>query len=150
MTRFAAVPLAGVLSALLPSCASAQAKRYPLESVDNLRLQNVTAETVTFQGKKGLRLTLAEETARRLESLTPGERARDVRVDLLAWIEGLDFSSGVIEVEIAGARGFVGIAFRLQEDGKTYDAFYLHPTNGRDENQERRNHSAQYISHPEW
>src|SRR5881396_2495240 len=159
MTRFAAVPLAGVLSALLPSCASAQAKRYPLESVDNLRLQNVTAETVTFQGKKGLRLTLAEETARRLESMTPGERARDERVDLLAWIEGLDFSSGVIEVEIAGAprvgapegaRGFVGIAFRLQEDGKTYDAFYLRPTNGRAEDQERRNHSAQYVSHPEW
>ena len=47
------------------------------------------------------------------------------------------------------ARGFVGIAFRLQDD-RTYDAFYLRPTNGRAEDQERRNHSAQYISHPEW
>ena len=33
---------------------------------------------------------------------------------------------------------------------KTYDAFYLRPTNGRAEDQERRNHSVQYISHPEW
>ena len=27
-----------------------------------------------------------------------------------------------------GARGFVGIAFRLQDDNRTYDAFYLRPT----------------------
>jgi hypothetical protein len=47
-----------------------------------------------------------------------------------------------------GARGFVGMAFRLQEDRKTYDAFYLRPTNGRAEDQERRNHSAQYVSYP--
>jgi hypothetical protein len=33
---------------------------------------------------------------------------------------------------------------------RTYDAFYLRPTNGRAEDQERRNHSAQYISHPDW
>jgi hypothetical protein len=49
-----------------------------------------------------------------------------------------------------GARGFVGIAFRLQADLKTYDAFYLRPTNGRADDQVRRNHSAQYISHPDW
>jgi hypothetical protein len=58
-------------------------------------------------------------------------------------------------VAFAGARGFVGIAFRLQTDQnldgpQTYDAFYLRPTNGRAEDQERRNHSAQYISHPDW
>ena len=77
----------------------------------------------------------------------------------LVWIEDLDFSNGVIEAEIAGAlapgaggeaRGFVGIAFRVQEDLETYDAFYLRPMNGRAEDQERRNHSAQYISLPEW
>lgn len=48
------------------------------------------------------------------------------------------------------ARGFVGVAFRLQDDMKTYDAFYLRPTNGRVDDQERRNHAAQYISHPQW
>jgi hypothetical protein len=82
-----------------------------------------------------------------------------LQLEQLASIEGLDFSNGVIELEIAGApaagalegaRGFVGIAFRLQNDMKTYDAFYLRPTNGRAEDQERRNHSVQYISHPDW
>jgi hypothetical protein len=80
-------------------------------------------------------------------------------IELLAPIDGLEFSNGVIEAEVAGApapgagegaRGFVGIAYRLQQDNKTYDAFYLRPTNGRADDQERRNHATQYISHPEW
>jgi hypothetical protein len=80
-------------------------------------------------------------------------------VGQLAIVQGVDFSNGAIEVEVAGApepdageaaRGFVGIAFRLQPDLLTYDAFYLRPTNGRAEDQERRNHSVQHISHPEW
>jgi hypothetical protein len=78
---------------------------------------------------------------------------------MLASIEGVEFSNGVIEAEVAGApapgafagaRGFVGIAFRVQGDNKTYDAFYLRPTNGRAEDQERRNRATQYISHPDW
>jgi len=149
----AAVVLAGTLSGFLPASVNAQAKRYTLESVDNLRLQNVTAEAVTFKGKRGVRLTATPDAAR-----------REVEPPMLAWIEGLDFSNGVIEAEVAGspapgafagARGFVGIAFRLQVENKaegkeTYDAFYLRPTNGRAEDQERRNHATQYISHPEW
>ena len=31
-----------------------------------------------------------------------------------------------------------------------FRSFYLRPTNGRADDQERRNHSAQYISLPEW
>jgi len=49
-----------------------------------------------------------------------------------------------------GARGFVGIAFRVRPDQRTYDAFYLRPTNGRSDDQLRRNHAAQYVSHPDW
>ena len=94
--------------------------------------------------------------------MTPEEQQKAVQqglIEQLAVIEASDFGDGVIEVEIAGApradagegaRGFVGIAFRLQDDLKTYDAFYLRPTNGRADDQVRRNHSAQYISHPEW
>jgi hypothetical protein len=158
MTGSTLLALTTTATLLLPGAASAQAKHYPLESVDGLRLHNVAAEPVMLQGKKGLRLTLAEETARRLERMSPGERAQ-AEIEQLAWIDGLDFASGLIEAEIAGipaagagegARGFVGIAFRLQEDRKTYDAFYLRPTNGRAEDQERRNHSVQYVAHPEW
>jgi hypothetical protein len=137
---------------LLPAAVSAQAKDYPLESVEGLRFHNVNAEPAVLQGKNGLRATISEETLRRIERT-------QVCAQGLVWIEGLAFSNGVIEAEIAGAlapgaggeaRGFVGIAFRVQEDLATYDAFYLRPTNGRADDQERRNHSAQYISLPQW
>ena len=152
MSRPAILVLTTVAALLLPGAASAQARRYRLESVERLRFHNVTAEPATLQGKKGLKATISEETLRRME------RTRQYAQGLV-WIEGLEFSDGVIEAEIAGAlapgaggeaRGFVGIAFRVQEDLKTYDAFYLRPTNGRADDQERRNHSVQYVSLPEW
>ena len=156
MTRSRVLVIAAAAALLLPVSAAGQARRFALESADGLRLHNVKAEPAVLAGKKGLRLTLADDAVRRLQSMSPEERAQ---MEQLASIEGLDFSSGVIEAEIAGAplpgvgegaRGFVGIAFRLQQDMKAYDAFYLRPTNGRAEDQERRNHSAQYISHPAW
>lgn len=139
--------LSAVAVLLLSETAIAQPKRYALESLDGVALHNVAAEPVTFQGRKGLRVTVSEDTRRQptLEQLAP--------------IDGLDFSSGVIEVELAGtpgpgapegARGFVGIAFRMQKDKQTYDAFYLRPTNGRADDQLRRNHSTQYIAHPDF
>ncbi|MDQ3951101.1 MAG: hypothetical protein M3282_12275, partial [Gemmatimonadota bacterium] len=54
--------LVGIFPAVLPGLAAAQAKRYPLESVEGLRLHNVTAQPATHEGKKGLRL--AADTAR--------------------------------------------------------------------------------------
>jgi hypothetical protein len=38
----------------------------------------------------------------------------------------------------------------FQRNMRTYDALYLRPTNGRADDQVRRNHSVQYISHPDW
>ena len=126
----------------------AQVKHYPLESIDGVILHNVAATPAMLDGKKGLRVTMSDEA-----------RREQRQVEQLARIKDTEFSNGVIEVELAGApapdapagaRGFVGIAFRLQPDNATYDAFYLRPTNGRADDQERRNHSAQYISHPAW
>ena len=152
-------PLFFILAAsalVLSRSASAQERTYPLESAAGLRLHNVAAAPAVLDGKKGLRLTISDEAARRAQSMTPDQQAQ---MEQLAVIEGPEFANGIIELEMAGepapgagsgARGFVGIAFRLQSDMRTYDAFYLRPTNGRAEDQERRNHSAQYISHPDW
>jgi hypothetical protein len=144
------------LALLAPGAVPAQERTYGLESADGLRLHNVSAEPATLQGKKGLKLTLSAEAARRLQAMPPSA-LQDL--EQLALIDGLVFANGVIEAELAGtpgpgaaagARGFVGIAFRVQDDLKTYDAFYLRPTNGRADDQERRNHSVQYVSHPDW
>jgi hypothetical protein len=157
--RFILLALTAAAATLLqPGGALAQAKHYPLESVAGLRLNNVTAEPVTLHGKKGLKVVVSEEARRRYAQLTPEARGKSPLTPQ-ARIEGLEFSNGVITAEIAGepasdagegARGFVGIAFRVQEDPQIHDAFYLRPTNGRAEDQERRNHAVQYISHPNW
>jgi hypothetical protein len=152
MTRSAPLVLATTLTLLLPAGAPAQVQNHPLTTVDGLTLINAAAEPVTFQGRRGLRITMSDEAVRRA-------RPEDGEINPLAVIQQLEFSNGVIEAEIAGSpapgasegsRGFVGIAFRMQKDTRTYDAFYLRPTNGRADDQERRNHSAQYISNPGW
>jgi hypothetical protein len=138
-------------------------RQFALDSVSGLRLQNVTATPATFKGKAGIKVVMSEDAQRLLQPKTPEEQQKLAslggKVEQLAVIEGLEFDNGIIEAEIAGApmtgafegaRGFVGLAFRLQSDMRTYDAFYLRPTNGRADDQVRRNHSAQYISHPDW
>ena len=135
-----------------PAGALAQAKQFALENADGLTLISAAAAPVTREGRKGLRVVASDEALRKY---TPA----DGELNPMAVLQGVEFSSGVIEAEIAGepapnagegARGFVGIAFRVQKDPKAYDAFYLRPTNGRADDQVRRNHSAQYISHPGW
>jgi hypothetical protein len=111
-------------------------------TLDELDLRNVTSEVVTYHGRRALRLldNPANEHA-------------------LAILTSSDFHNGIIETEIAGAprpdappdmRGFVGVAFRVQPQGSAFECFYLRPTNGRADDQLRRNHSTQYISHPDY
>jgi hypothetical protein len=151
-----------LLSLSLPGAQESR-RHFALETVAGLRLHNVAAVPATLQGKKGIRVTMSDAAQRELRNKTPEEQDKLAMsggtVEQLAVIDGVEFDNGVIEAEIAGApmtgafagaRGFVGVAFRLQNDMRTYDAFYLRPANGRADDQLRRNHSAQYISHPEW
>lgn len=133
----------------------AAVRTYPLGSTTGLRPHNVTVTPVTHAGRRGVRVVVSDSARRSVEGLPIDQQ----QLETFAVLEGTDFGDGVIEVEVSGApapdatggaRGFVGIAFRLQRDLKTYDAFYLRPTNGRAEDQVRRNHSAQYIAHPDW
>ncbi|WP_157899724.1 hypothetical protein [Luteitalea pratensis] len=161
----AALAIGALAMLILSDAPRAQStiKPYALESAAGLRLHNVTAEPATLDGKRGLRVRFDEAVRRRMEAMTPQEREAALKSgevsEQLPIIDGLEFGNGVIEAEIAGtprtdvfkdARGFVGIAFRVQEDLRSYDAFYLRPTNGRADDQLRRNHSVQYISHPDW
>lgn len=143
-----------LLAAVFIICLGAQsgARNIPLASADKLTLHNAVAEPVMFQGRKALKLTAAPGSG------PAGPPSEQNRVDHMAILDGSGFSNGTIEVEIAGepapgatgqARGFVGIAFRVQPDRRTYDAFYLRPTNGHADDMERRNHTVQYISHPQ-
>ena len=72
-------------------------------------------------------------------------------------IKGIDLKEGIIEIKVlsrllktapASARGFIGVAFHIDEQNSKFEGIYLRPTNGRAEDQLRRNHSIQYFSYP--
>ena len=74
-------------------------------------------------------------------------------------IDGINFKNGMIEVKVLSrllktapdfARGFIGIAFRINDSNTKYESFYIRPTNGRADDQVRRNHSVQYYSYPDY
>lgn len=69
------------------------------------------------------------------------------------------FSNGTIEVKVlsrllqdapAHARGFIGVAFRIDARNAAFECIYIRPTNGRADDQVRRNHSIQYFSYPDF
>lgn len=70
----------------------------------------------------------------------------------LAQLDNIDFEEGTIELDIKGentpGRSFVGIAFNIQND-TTYEAIYFRPFNFQSPEKIRREHSIQYVSHPE-
>jgi len=122
------------LSALLAVPLAAQ-------SADRLTGKNVSIAQITYKGRNAVQVIAAADA--------PNASSYAVVKDAM-------FRDGTIEVEVAGqpaagapggARGFIGIAFRLQADG-SYEYIYLRPTNGRADDQVRRNHSTQYSSHP--
>ncbi len=116
-----------------------------LATTKGLTAHKTAISAATHQGEKALRVVEAETGP-------AGE-------DRLAIVDGSSIEDGVIEVELSGepstragqgARGFVGIAFRVSPDQSKYECFYLRPTNGRADDQVRRNHSAQYVSFPDF
>ena len=70
----------------------------------------------------------------------------------VAWVEGSEFHSGTIEVDIRGREGlqqnYVGIAFHRRSD-TTYEAVYLRPFNFRAADPLHRQ-AVQYISLPKF
>jgi hypothetical protein len=112
-------------------------------TLPRLELKNVQALVTTHQGKTALKLTEAEKA--------PGEA--------YAAIKNIQFRNGTIELEVSGAplktapdsaRGFIGIVFRMQAGGSRYENIYIRPSNGRADDQLRRNHATQYVSSPDW
>jgi hypothetical protein len=74
-------------------------------------------------------------------------------------IKGIDFKNGTIEVKVLSrllknapdfARGFIGIAFRINDSNTKYESIYIRPVNARVDDQVRRNHSIQYYSYPDY
>jgi len=127
------------IAVILLACAAV----LPAQKLDQLTLHNVKADAVTFKGKPAIHLT----------PTAPGDAMAVVTAP------EFDFQDGAIEIEVAGApapgagdaaRGFIGVAFRVQPALDRFELIYIRPTNGRADDQLRRNHSTQYVSFPDW
>jgi hypothetical protein len=112
------------------------------QTVDQLTPHSTKLESVEYKGKHAIKIV---------------ENGDVGNGEAYAIVKGAAFHNGEIEVEMAGqpaggavaaARGFIGIAFRIQ-DGR-FEYIYLRPTNGRADDQVRRNHSVQYSAHPDF
>ena len=132
-----------VLLLLVITQIQAQRKMIPLNSSLDLVSLNVKSSEKEYLGKKSMEVF---------------DAGSDTDSKLLK-IVNTSFKNGTIEINLAGnkmdsasetARGFVGIAFRINDDNSKYECFYLRPTNGRANDQVRRNHSVQYISYPDY
>ena len=124
-----------VVLAAVPASVAAQ-------TVEQLAPHRVKVEAVEYKGKRAIKVT---------------EDGQVANGEAYAVVKGPEFRNGSIELEVAGqplaaagagARGFIGVAFRLR-DGK-FEYIYLRPTNGRVDDQVRRNHSTQYSQFPDF
>jgi len=112
----------------------------------NLTPVQVMMKPVELNGKKAIRVT-------KDPAVTKDDEATFARIN------DLSFRDGTIEVNVlsrllpdapAHARGFIGVAFRVSEKNERFECIYIRPTNGRAEQQLRRNRSVQYFSYPDF
>lgn len=113
-----------------------------------LRPLGVAVASETYRGRAALKVT---------ESVDAATTAPRGALERMALLPETTLTDGEIEVDLAsevapgaaeGARGFIGLAFRVQGEGERFEYFYLRPANGRADDQVRRNHSLQYSAHP--
>jgi hypothetical protein len=86
------------------------------------------------------------------QSVTPliDDNRQGVSSNGIVWIKDIEFSTGVIDIDLRGKdifqQSFLGIALGL--DTTTFEAVYFRPFNFQSKDPLRRNHTVQYISEP--
>lgn len=121
------------------------AQKLKLGSYEFIGISSVVSSE-TIMNKRALKV-IKDSSIKRVDEPTFGR------------IKHLTFSNGVIEVKVLSrllktapdyARGFIGIAFHINDSNTKYESIYLRPANGRANDQVRRNHSIQYYSYPDY
>lgn len=134
-----------ILMLLLLSAPIIYAQKIKLDE-NNLTAVQTSVSIEKINGKKAVKVTKSPEVIKDDEAT-------------YAKINDLKFKDGVIEVEVlsrllpnapAHARGFIGLAFRINDDNSKFESIYIRPTNGMAVDQLRRNRSIQYFSYPDF
>ena len=135
--------LTTAVTTILLSSTSLLAQHITLDKT-TLTAHQVSMELVQKMGKKAVKV-IKDSTIKLVDEPT------------FVKIKGTNFTNGTIELKVlskllksapAMARGFIGIAFRINDDNSRYESIYIRPTNGRANDQVRRNYFIQYYSYP--
>lgn len=104
-------------------------------------------ENVELDGEKVIRVVKAE-------------KIMEFDENTYAKLKDFSFHNGTIEVKMLSrllpdapdfARGFIGIAYRITDDDKQFESFYVRPTNGKQcQDPMRKTHGCQYFSYPKY
>lgn len=132
--------------------AQAQTKRsVEAEDIAAFRVNGVQLQRSAYLGEPAFKVNMPTASYQNPATEVLTDRA------MLAWLP-VDFHDGTIELDLAStlapdapayARGFIGVAFRI-DAALRFEGLYLRPANSHVDDQVRRNHSAQYFSYPEF
>lgn len=113
---------------------------------ENFKAVHTAIQNEEWQGEKILRVVKAE-------------KIMEFDENTYAKLIGSTFHNGVIEVKMLSrllpdapdfARGFIGIAYRINDDDTKFESYYVRPTNGRVDDPIRKAHGSQYFSYPKY
>jgi len=127
-------------------------------AVNGLYGQNVKLEAKTLAANK-VYMTLETFQGKEVVKVIKDSAVKEADEPTFVRIKNIDFKDGTIEVNVLSLllpnaspsdRGFIGVAFRINENNSKFECIYIRPSNGRAEEQIRRNHSIQYFSFPDF
>ncbi len=113
----------------------------------NLKGVHTAIENINYEGEEVLRVVKSE-------------KIMEFDENTYAKVNNISFHNGVIEVKMLSrllpdapdfARGFIGIAYRINDDDTKFESFYVRPTNGKQcDDPIRKAHGCQYFSYPKY
>ncbi|RZK68667.1 MAG: hypothetical protein EOO92_22940 [Pedobacter sp.] len=130
---------------LLIAISQVSAQNVPLTSKDLTPVQ-VKMSITKIQGSSAVRV-VKDSTVKLFDQPT------------FVKLNNIDFRNGTIQLKVLSrllkdapdyARGFIGIAFRIDDRNSKFESIYIRPTNSHADDQVRRNHTVQYFSYPDF
>ncbi len=140
-----------------------KAQKFLLLSVSIFGFTHLLAQNIHFK-KTDLKpihvsMSITEIDGKKAVRVTKDSSIKEFDEPTFVRLDNIDFTNGIIEINVLSkllanapdfARGFIGIAFRINEDNSRFESIYIRPTNGRATQQLRRNRSIQYFSYPDY
>ena len=128
-----------------------------------LNMLNLNAQVVRFEKDilepTNVSMSLEKLIGKEVVKVTKNPALKEVDQPTFVKIKGTNFQNGTIEVSVLSkllpdadqfARGFIGVAFRINDDNTKFENIYIRPANARADDQIRRKHTIQYFSFPDF